>query len=772
MRVALVVVILSSLSCVMGIRGQPVDPEPSVRWSQEQTQPRRTRPRRVGPEPQLEPQHQPELPPQPLTLQTPASARPFIRVALALDVPSAVIASDQEVVRIDESNQEMVRLAEREIRVEPAPSEGEPLTVYRVQVAVVPGQEQIDKLIERLRAEFQQEVALTPDRDRQQQRICLGRFRSQEEAGRWVLRVKRAGYSEAKLVEEPVAPRPLLVARSTRDEVLLRVPSSLTFAPLNAGQSFLKYDGRAYRGRLIVQLNPRDRLTVINEVPLEEYLWSVVPNELGPTSFGELEALKAQAIAARTYAVWQKLVALHPEGYDVLADGRSQVYTGVDAEHPLSTRAVNETRGMIVIYQGQPIEAVYTSTCGGRTENAESVFNEPRPYLRSVLCAPEVSGLAAHAITSQRRGLVDRAVALLQLAGLSLPAEWGADELKSPATADEVYAWITTAAALVGRSPSVTALDKSQLTHLEGIAQALVKVFYPDEYIETLFTPADIAYILDDAADGAARLSAPRAAVAVLVREGILTPTVDRPLSSQAGWTRAEVLAALWRIVERRGLAPLTVGTVRWLSHGQLMIAPEKGEAQRYYLARAPFLFKLIGQRSVPVRRLVAVGGEKVWFHTDAGGRIDYLELQPHPQGVVRDRYSPASWWEVRMTVAEVTERLRGNGLDVGPLVDLRIVERGASGRITSLEVVGARGTKKLRGSAIRSALGLRDTLLVIDRKYDETGRVTEFTFTGRGWGHGVGLCQVGAYGLALEGFDFTDILKTYYTGVEITRIY
>jgi stage II sporulation protein D len=68
--------------------------------------------------------------------------------------------------------------------------------------------------------------------------------------------------------------------------------------------------------------------------------------------------------------------------------------------------------------------------------------------------------------------------------------------------------------------------------------------------------------------------------------------------------------------------------------------------------------------------------------------------------------------------------------------------------------------------------LGLREQLFVIEKKFDETGRVTGFTFLGRGWGHGVGMCQVGAYGLAKQGFTYDRILKAYYTGIELTRMY
>ena len=100
------------------------------------------------------------------------------------------------------------------------------------------------------------------------------------------------------------------------------------------------------------------------------------------------------------------------------------------------------------------------------------------------------------------------------------------------------------------------------------------------------------------------------------------------------------------------------------------------------------------------------------------------------------------------------------------------MASRGASHRVTDLEIVGTEGIAHVRGGRIRSALGLREQLFVIDREYDESGRVTEFIFIGRGWGHGVGMCQVGAYGLAKQGWSTEQILKAYYSGIELTRMY
>jgi stage II sporulation protein D len=108
----------------------------------------------------------------------------------------------------------------------------------------------------------------------------------------------------------------------------------------------------------------------------------------------------------------------------------------------------------------------------------------------------------------------------------------------------------------------------------------------------------------------------------------------------------------------------------------------------------------------------------------------------------------------------------------VGTLLDLRVRRRGVSGRVLDLEVVGTAATAHVRGGRVRSALRLREQLFVIEREFDEGGRVTKYVFKGRGWGHGVGMCQVGAYGLARAGLSYEKILKSFYTGVSVSKLY
>jgi stage II sporulation protein D len=124
------------------------------------------------------------------------------------------------------------------------------------------------------------------------------------------------------------------------------------------------------------------------------------------------------------------------------------------------------------------------------------------------------------------------------------------------------------------------------------------------------------------------------------------------------------------------------------------------------------------------------------------------------------------------LTPSLALSRLDRSIPDIGSLLDMRVRRRGVSGRVLDLEVIGTKATAHVRGGRVRSALKLREQLFVIEREFDESGRVTKFVLEGRGWGHGVGMCQVGAYGLARAGFSYEKILKSFYTGVSVSKLY
>ena len=174
----------------------------------------------------------------------------------------------------------------------------------------------------------------------------------------------------------PVAVGPSLQLPVGKEGKQLALPGPLTFRAAPA--SFLAAADKSYRGDLRVAKTGR-KLQLVNVVGLESYLLGVVPGEM-PKDW-PLEALKAQAVAARTYAIAHLVKA---KGFDLHADWRSQVYYGVASEAPGPSRAVSETRGEIVTYGGEPAQTFYFSSSGGRTISSLDAFGTDVPYLVSV----------------------------------------------------------------------------------------------------------------------------------------------------------------------------------------------------------------------------------------------------------------------------------------------------------------------------------------------------------------------------------------------------
>lgn len=135
-----------------------------------------------------------------------------------------------------------------------------------------------------------------------------------------------------------------------------------------------------YRGEVIIDPSS-EGILIINRVELEDYLQSVVPSEV-PSTWPE-EALKAQAICARTYVIREMLNKTN-QPFDVSKTTSSQVYSGMDKENPRTTKAVEDTKGTILIYNGEPIEAFFHSNAGGYTEKPENVWTKSLPYLLHV----------------------------------------------------------------------------------------------------------------------------------------------------------------------------------------------------------------------------------------------------------------------------------------------------------------------------------------------------------------------------------------------------
>jgi stage II sporulation protein D len=162
-----------------------------------------------------------------------------------------------------------------------------------------------------------------------------------------------------------------------------------TFSDGSVGQimgsdgDFVVLGGEKFRG--VMEFIPLGgRISAVNVLSIEEYLFGVLPAEMSP-SF-QMEALKAQAVAARTYTFRQmRFGASHrSQDFDICDTTCCQVYRGAANEHERTTEAVFATYGLMLFYDGVPIIANYFSSSGGATENSEDVWTEALPYLRSV----------------------------------------------------------------------------------------------------------------------------------------------------------------------------------------------------------------------------------------------------------------------------------------------------------------------------------------------------------------------------------------------------
>jgi stage II sporulation protein D len=462
----------------------------------------------------------------------------------------------------------------------------------------------------------------------------------------------------------------------------------------------LQVDDRTYRGVVEVFGNTRNTFTIVNELPLEDYLLGVVPNELSPTTFGQLEALKAQAVAARTYIV-KNMGQFKNEGYDICDTDACQVYFGSGTEDPLATRAVNETRGVVATYNGQPINALYSSTCGGRTESVENIFDEKLPYLVSVVCQykhPEPKHF------STTRNVADFKTAVLAVAGVSNYSD-------------------------LRKFTGVAGTGEPAATALAPLAKYLRETFYPN-----VKTASDQDF---------------------LVEQGIL-PASGTP-------NRNEVL---YRLIEKKGAFEWQQGVLTaW--DGQTVKLVIGGVPADFKLAPDAAIFSRMGEERTAMKEGDWIGGELFDFRAE-NGVIEMVVYRRNYVNATADRYSRLALWQVHKTKADIETAFRP--LNLGEIRGMRVVQRGASERPLSTEITGARGRSTVRALRLRSLLGLRDSLFYFDEERNAKGELIGMTFFGSGWGHGVGMCQVGAYGMAMDGANYEQILKTYYTGIDVSR--
>ncbi|HEX6732179.1 MAG TPA: SpoIID/LytB domain-containing protein, partial [Pyrinomonadaceae bacterium] len=626
--------------------------------SREATRPRRTQPEWVVP------QNATTIPtPNPVLISGP---EPRIRVALTTDTRSAVISTTGKLMNANGGDTTLLALDSSRVRVEarllsPLPASNLD-DFYRVTAGAAASHSEAEEIENEIEKITGVDSHTAFDTLTKTWGVVVGKNRSREEADELAARLEAAGLDATvvdvrtstsdsnntshmassapanetankpgvRLTSQTSFPGREVVASSAASGRMFSSSAPVTFASDDERNAPVRYNDRPYRGRIEVFANLRGNLTVVNELGLEDYVRGVVANELSPGGYPAIEAHKAQAIAARTYAIRNRGQFM-AQGFDILPTTRSQVYRGLTSENSLSNRAVEETRGMIATYNGEPINALYTSTCGGRTEHSENIFKEATPYLRGHECAAEgVFALTPFTIKTARviAELHDdsnvplaRAVGLLAVHQFaSLPSRVTDAWLSATAPIFEVRSWLTTVAQLARQTiPALT----EEANRPGAFSTALATAIFGESRASTLLNDADVAYLL--AVRDANRVPAEnRADVAQLLRDGYLTVYPDATLRPLEPMSRGRVLHAIVRVLEARNLLQLQKANARPSVDGQLVLR-SKGKDQSLRVSSDVYLFRQLGEDFYPVQSVAIVGGEPVLFHL-SGGLVDYLE--------------------------------------------------------------------------------------------------------------------------------------------------
>ena len=265
-----------------------------------------------------------------------------------------------------------------------------------------------------------------------------------------------------------------------------------------------------------------------------------------------------------------------------------------------------------------------------------------------------------------------------------------------------------------------------------------------------------------------------RVRLAYAIRSGLIVPDGTGVRTGEP-IARRNVIQSLHALLEERGEPVLREGRIRGIAGDTITIvegspADDRAGERETSMPMAPvrYLYRSLAGASHYAGRLTLLPNDRVRYRRGDDG-IDVLVLLE--DGGSFDRSSRFSHWVVRKSADELSREVNASlQVPVGSVLELRPKRYGASGRLAELELMGSTGSAILKGLAIRRALGIRENLFFFDVQHAPDGTVRGWVFTGRGWGHGVGLCQVGAYGMAASGFSYRDILNHYYPGTRIDK--
>lgn len=642
---------------------------------------------------------------------------------------------------------------------------------FVVQVAQSKKREDAEETAKELKGKIDNRVYIASGRETELEglfQVRVGDFLTRGQALEFIKKASALGIKDAWIIREDVTvptstPQWVLV----NDELVdLSAGSSLYFIP-GSPESYLAYDGKNYRGIFVLRASGKGVL-LINILNIEDYLKGVVPGELSPYIYGELEAQKAQAIAARTYAL-KNAGQFEEFGFDLYATPTSQVYEGMSIEHPLSSRAVEETTGQVAVFDGKLINALYMSTCGGATEDAEKMFEgNAVPYLKSTECLLEKEDewqvRSQAALPSAQVAGADISAKLAYLTALDIiPQEASPAYFKETAASAEAADWIRQALVRLGKKNDKFSPRQEPL-NFAAFARLVIEGFQWQERVQNLMGKSEADRVAKDLGSLGAE---DKSAVAYFLISGLYADSPEVSDKSRL-LTRAEAAYYLAKVVSTYKDF-YKQGYIKTFGKNVIEVV-EDDKKKQFELGPNLFLLRKIEDVVTFASAIEFSGGDVVrWIESD--GKIRLLQAVSTPLTSVLDQPSRYHHWDIRVEREDLQDRIN-QYYPIGKLIDIVPLKRGASKRVTELSIIGQESQVRVKGLKIRQVLNLRDNLFVVEKELDEAGNTTHFIFSGKGWGHGVGLCQVGAFGMAQKGATYDEILKKYYRGIKLDKIY
>lgn len=631
---------------------------------------------------------------------------------------------------------------------------------WGVQVGAISDQTSVTTFAAKVEAETRHKPVVVFDAKEGLYRIIAGDFESHEAAQPFREDViNRALSRDAMIVRRPSEEKFSRIITFVDDEGHRRDFSGESLLVLAPQSETIAIAGTQYRGAARIFINNRGLLNLINELNIDDYTKGVVPNEMGPRIFDEFEAQKVQALAARTYAV-KRLGEYRTEGYDICPTPACQVYKGFTTEEPLSNRAVEATAGQIITYDGEPIDALFTSTCGGATSDVDTMFpGRNEPYLKRATCVEEdldfFEGRSDGPLLTEQQ-LEARLFEMI--ARVPAASSWGAREVVAAVDAAARYAGVT----LPVTQPFT---EMSKLTPPASSRRGAVLRYIADalgfeHHARTLIFDEDVRYFFPKhASRDEAR------AAAFLIKFRILPAQYIEGADLNAAMPRDELHALLMSWLRKRELVTEVSGRIASATANEVSLRID-GKPTPFALPAGTPIFRKVLDRAQEQKRIAFNLGDRATVLRRGNATVAAI-VHANYDGVAFDRYSSFSSW-VRTYRANDLVKTISRRNPIQQLLDIRPRRTDPSNRIAELDVIAEGGrVVTLRGLPVRWSLGTPDNLFTFEKSKDPDG-VDRYTFFGKGWGHGTGMCQTGSQGMAIRGYTAEQIVKHYYKGVEI----